>query len=30
MENGDSDPADPNHQEASSQLSDGFTNAQRQ
>ena len=30
MENGDSEPADPDQQDASSQLPDRFTNAQRQ
>ena len=30
MENGDSEPADPDQQDASGELPDGFTNAQRQ
>ena len=30
MENGDSEPADPDQQDASRQLPDRFTNAQRQ
>ena len=30
MENGDSEPANPNQQDASGQLPDRFTNAQRQ
>ena len=30
MENGDSEPADPDQQDASGQLPDRFTNAQRQ